>query len=324
MSQQIAEEPKKLIFIQSRAETNHNLVDEYLEMMRAGVQFDAAQGIRDESGQVFVWDGLHRGLAAEMAGVLLAVEIRPGTKQDAEWLALTANQKHGLRRSRADKQRVVRLALKHPNGATLSDSAIARHCGVSDKTVAKIRIELEVSSEIPKIEQRMVSRNGVTYEQNTRNIGSSGPLSEARKEAPLLQPQPADVSLIDSKFVMMLPGEDNVELVNLALSTLGESGYPLERQPHACPRCGQDRIVGVNGSKRWCVNCEATWEKAADFLAEVSGLSNSGVSQQAHVQQRFLNLLARLDTAQLGQVEAWLDDLEQKLPQPNDTVTAVN
>ena len=324
MNQQIVEEPKNIIFIQSRAETNHNLVDEYAEMMRAGVQFDAAQGIRDESGQVFVWDGLHRGEAAKMVGALLPVDVRPGTKQDAEWLALTANQKHGLRRSRVDKQRVVRLALKHPHGANLSNSAIARHCGVSDKTVAKIRRELEVSSEIPKIEQRMVSRNGATYGQNTRNIGSSGQPSEVEKKASLQQHQPADVPLKDSRFVMALPGEDNIELVNLALSTSGESGYTPERQPHPCPRCDQDRIVGVNGSKRWCLNCEATWEKAADFLAEVPGSSNSWVSQQARVQQRFLDLLARLDNAQLGQVEAWLDDLEHKLPQPNDTVTAVN
>ena len=64
MSDQIVEEPKNIIFIQSRAETNHNLVDEYAEMMRAGVQFDATQGVRDEGGQVYVWDGLHRGEAA--------------------------------------------------------------------------------------------------------------------------------------------------------------------------------------------------------------------------------------------------------------------
>ncbi len=46
MSKQIVEEPKNIIFIQSRAETNHNLVDEYAEMMQAGVEFDAAQGVR--------------------------------------------------------------------------------------------------------------------------------------------------------------------------------------------------------------------------------------------------------------------------------------
>lgn len=123
---------------------------------------------------------------------------------------------------------------------------------------------------------------------------------------------------------MALPDEDNAKLINLARSTSDECGLPLERQPHACPRCGHDRIVGVNGSKRWCLNCETTWETAADFLAEVSDLPNSLISQQDRVQQRFLDLLARLDNAQLGQVEVWLDDLERTLPQPNDTVTVVN
>ena len=59
MTKQILADPKELIFIQSRAETNYNLVDEYTAMVRDGVQFDAAQGVRDEAGQTFIWDGLH-------------------------------------------------------------------------------------------------------------------------------------------------------------------------------------------------------------------------------------------------------------------------
>jgi hypothetical protein len=50
MTEHILEDPQKLVFIQSRAETNYELVDEYAAMMKDGVEFDAAQGIRDESG----------------------------------------------------------------------------------------------------------------------------------------------------------------------------------------------------------------------------------------------------------------------------------
>lgn len=171
MTEQLFVEPNKLIFIQSRATTNSALVGEYAEMMQNGIQFDSAQGVRDESDQVYVYDGLHWGEAARQVGALLLVEVRPGNKLDAEWLSLAANQKHGLRRTRDDLHRVVRLALLHPNGAQLSNSEIARHCGVSDKTVAKIRHELEASSEIPKIETRLVTRNGQTYAQDTRHIG---------------------------------------------------------------------------------------------------------------------------------------------------------
>lgn len=79
----------------------------------------------------------------------ILVNIRSGTRTDAEWLALTANQKHGLRRTNKDKQLVVRQALLHPYGVSLSNREIARHCGVSDKTVGKARREMELSAEIP-------------------------------------------------------------------------------------------------------------------------------------------------------------------------------
>jgi hypothetical protein len=141
--------PNNVVFIQSRAEINFVIIDEYAQMMEDGVVFDAVEGVQDESGTIFIWDGYHRGEAAKRAGTNLRVNIRPGTRTEAGWLALAANQKHGLRRTNKDKQRVVRLALLHPYGVNLSNSELARHCGVSDKTVAKIRRELELSSGIP-------------------------------------------------------------------------------------------------------------------------------------------------------------------------------
>jgi uncharacterized protein YidB (DUF937 family) len=184
MIEQILVDPKELVFIQSRVETNLDLVNEYATLMQDGVQFDAAQGVRDETGAVFIHDGLHRGEAAKLAGICLLVELQAGTRQDAEWLALAANQKHGLRRSTADKQRVVQQALLHPYGVNLSNSELARHCGVDDKTVARIRRELEASSEIPRIVNRLVKRNGVVYQQNTRNIRC------VRNKKPVAEPEP--------------------------------------------------------------------------------------------------------------------------------------
>jgi hypothetical protein len=101
MSTRVLIEPNEVVFIQSGA-TNTDLVAEYAEMMQNGVEFDPVQGMQDEIGQIYVYDGLHRGSAAKQVGVKLWVEVQPGTQLDAEWLALTANQKHGLRRSRED------------------------------------------------------------------------------------------------------------------------------------------------------------------------------------------------------------------------------
>ena len=162
--------PQDLTFIQSRAETDPSIITEYAEMMKNGVEFDPADGVRDENGNIYIWDGQHRGEAAKMAGIKLAVNLQPGDRSQAEWLALTANQKHGLRRTREDKRRVGRLALQHSNGAALSDREIARHCGVDHKTVGKIRQELELSGKIPQIKTRQVTRKGTTYSQNTAHI----------------------------------------------------------------------------------------------------------------------------------------------------------
>jgi hypothetical protein len=273
---EIYEDPQNLVFIQNRAETNDDLVREYAEMMQSGIKFDAAQGIQDDSGQTFIWDGWHRGQAAKIAGTPLRIDVRSGSKQEAEWLALSANQKHGLRRPQVDKQHVIRAALLHPYGVRLSNREIARHCGVSDKTVGKIRCELEASAEITQIEKRLVNRGGIIYEQDTRNIGGNSPCAQRS------------------------PGQPAIN--------------PVRVQEFECPRCEQEKIVGVNGSRRWCLNCGAEWPDVATVLEEAQ-IKSGQVKDLArqHVQSRFEALLAGLQEEQLGEIEHWLDELEQQI-----------
>ncbi len=156
--------PHNLFFIQSRAEMNFEAVDEYKEMMERKMTFDPAEGLEDGRGQIHVWDGFHRGEAAKASGTMLLVHIQSGTKADAEWKAFSANIKHGLRRTRKDIERVVKNALRHPNGVSLPDREIARHCGCDHKTVGKYRQELETSGEIPQIEKRDIRRGDQSYQ----------------------------------------------------------------------------------------------------------------------------------------------------------------
>ncbi|GAB4437490.1 MAG: hypothetical protein Kow0031_19300 [Anaerolineae bacterium] len=166
--------PDDLVFIQSRAATNEELVAEYADLMAdEEFEFDPVEALEDGAGGVFVWDGTHRGEAARRVNRFLLVNLKPGTRAEAEWLALGANQKHGLRRSREDRQYVVRQALQHPEGASRSDREIGRHCGVDHKTVGRIRAELEASGEISRITERTVTRNGVTYQQETAGISAA-------------------------------------------------------------------------------------------------------------------------------------------------------
>lgn len=151
-------DPHTPMYIQSRAQMDFALVDEYAQMMRDGVEFDVAQGVEDADGAIYVFDGYHRGEAAKAAGVTLRVRVQPGTRADADWLAFAANKSHGLRRTHADIERIVKNALAHPRAASLSDREIARHCGTDHKTVGNWRRRLadaekrkNESGEIPHV-----------------------------------------------------------------------------------------------------------------------------------------------------------------------------
>ncbi|GIK42419.1 MAG: hypothetical protein BroJett011_62520 [Chloroflexota bacterium] len=171
MSDYYKPDDPNLVFIQSRAEIDLALVEEYAQMMRDGVQFHPARAIA-EGYTIYVFDGFHRGEAAKLAGQLLFVSSRPGTRAEAEWAALNANQDHGMRRSNADKQKIVKLALTHEFGAKLSDRQIAHHCGVHHTMVGRIRGELEMTGALHQSDTR-VGADG--REINTANIGSSQP-----------------------------------------------------------------------------------------------------------------------------------------------------
>jgi hypothetical protein len=139
--------------------------------MKNGCEFPPLTVVFDGASYWLV-DGFHRRWAAIKSKIdKFKCHVVQGTREDARWLSYGVNQDHGLPRTNEDKKKAVIAALKHPNGAKKSDTAIAAHVGVNDKTVAKYRSELSVSSEIPKIETREVTRGGTTYTQDTANIG---------------------------------------------------------------------------------------------------------------------------------------------------------
>src|SRR5437763_11774168 len=87
-----------------------------------------------------VVDGHHRYEAAVLGGLTeVRCEIIPGGRSDAILAAAAANATHGLRRSNADKVRAVQMVLGETAAADWSDRQIARHCGVSQPLVSKLR-----------------------------------------------------------------------------------------------------------------------------------------------------------------------------------------
>ncbi len=139
----------------------------------------------------WLWDGFHRWHAHRQASKkAIKVRVQPGTVEDARWLASSANKEHdaaGSRRTNEDKRRAVEMALAVKWGE--SDSSIAAHVGVSDKTVATVRKAIKPSSEIPKM--RTVERGGQTYTQDTSNIGKGRkPVATTPVSPPSLPPSP--------------------------------------------------------------------------------------------------------------------------------------
>ena len=114
-------------------------ISEYAKKMKQKYPIDPIDVVYEqETDTYWVWDGSHRVAAAlkvaealkTEAGIITA-NVRVGVRQDAEWLACSANSKHGIQRTNADKRQAVSAALAHPNAKGKSSRVIAEHCGVT-------------------------------------------------------------------------------------------------------------------------------------------------------------------------------------------------
>jgi hypothetical protein len=151
---------------QPRAALNWTIIGEYADEVRAGAPFPAVVAFGTED-RAWVGDGWHRTHAHIQAEVdEIEVDLRPGGLTEAVWYSIGANAAHGLRRTNDDKRRAVTRALEL--APDMSDSAIARHCGVHHSTVATVRSALEATCEISKSEERLGADGRII---NTANIG---------------------------------------------------------------------------------------------------------------------------------------------------------
>jgi hypothetical protein len=157
---------------QVRADTNQAKVDEYAELMREGVEFRAVTVFFDGSDH-WLGGGVHRVLAAIAAGrTHIEADVRSGKQRDAILFSLEDN-KHGLPLSTADKRKAVAILLSDPEWSAWSDREIARHLGVGNSLVSKIRRESFPGTVVRK------GADGRTI--NTAKIGSGAeePLSQS-------------------------------------------------------------------------------------------------------------------------------------------------
>jgi hypothetical protein len=150
---------------QMRVSINQDKVSEYAEKMREGGIFPPIKATFD--GTVYwLYDGFHRYFASQAAGMTtIEVDYKPGTMEDAQDLALSANGGHGLPRTKEDKRKAIETALSYERHAKKSNREIAILCDVSHTTVAYVRNpEVKKQQERNKLKsaQKLLSQDSET------------------------------------------------------------------------------------------------------------------------------------------------------------------
>lgn len=175
--------------LQMRVKLDDDTVREYAARMVApktghvvdkeGVQFEPIELIESETGLLYLVDGWHRLEAARKRKIeKFQARIKPGDRKRALELSLIANARHGLRRTRSDKQRAIYSALTDDEWVKRSDGWIADMCGVSQPTVSRQRTQL-IAQGIIEHQPVVVGKDG--REITVTEIGSTPETSSTHK-----------------------------------------------------------------------------------------------------------------------------------------------
>jgi hypothetical protein len=160
---------------QMRVSINQDKVAEYAEKMREEEKFPPIKVTFD--GTVYwLYNGFHRYFAAQAAGATtIEVEYKPGTMEDAQDLALSANHDNGLPRTNEDKRKSVETALEMERHAKKSDNEIAKLCKVSRSFVGSIR-----SPEVKERQQKNLAKHIEKKENQQESVVNYTPESDPK------------------------------------------------------------------------------------------------------------------------------------------------
>jgi hypothetical protein len=151
---------------QSRVKIDAEAVADYAAAYRAKNPMPPLTVYHDGK-QYWLADGFHRFQAAGQAGLLtVRCDVKRGTKKDAAWHSVGANRSHGLRRTNADKQHAVKMALElHPER---SNRTIAEHVGVDEQMLRTARVRCGIPAP-----DKVVGHDGKTYPASRPTSGKA-------------------------------------------------------------------------------------------------------------------------------------------------------
>jgi flagellar biosynthesis/type III secretory pathway chaperone len=170
---------------QSRTELNQAKIDEYRERMEQGDIFPPIS-VRHDGVHYWLSDGFHRYFAMTQLGMREAeADSHPGTKDDAQVDSLSANAKHGLPRTNADKRRSVEKALTWNHTKNLEDRQIADLCSVSAPFVASIR-RPEAKERQKEARNRDIVKKAFEINQQAQEVQVKGEVNNPIIEEPVI------------------------------------------------------------------------------------------------------------------------------------------
>lgn len=269
---------------QSRVEIDNDFVSEYANAFDAGAEFPPVVVFHD-GAEYWLADGFHRYHACRKAGkTSISADVRTGTARDAVLFSLGANGTHGLNRTNADKRKAITTMLNDAEWVNWSDSAIAKACHVTDKTVSACRLSIFGNSEDESCDRsqdrkRTVERKGKAYTQDTKNIGKAKAAAKEEPAKPVLAAVPAfpdeeyteidalqdQIGDLQSALVVANMGEVNPDDKTQAATLIAELRAEIKtlRASLKAVTTSRDSLMNELAQvKRQCVSLQSKMKKA--------------------------------------------------------------
>ena len=207
--------------LQTRDKMSQETITEYAEAMANGDQFPPLTVYHNGATYALV-KGFHRIKAhiAAFDNKPIRCKVVHGNRRDALKEALSDNADHGLRLTREDKRKKVKIALADEEWGQWSDREIAKLCKVSHPLVAEVRREVTGNSSSDNGQRTYTNKHGTTSTMRTERIsqansarsGTTAAADAAMPYAPrtvsVFKADPADPNSADvhiKEFMHVLP-----------------------------------------------------------------------------------------------------------------------
>lgn len=241
--------------LQSRAELDSETVDLYAEDIRNGAVFPPVVVFHDkETGKYWLASGFHRWHAHQRAGrKSIEAKIIEGDRRAAILFSVGANEKHGLRRTNADKRHAVRMLLSDEEWWLRTDNWIAEQCKVSRNFVGDVREEMQDERD----EAAAVAHEEAEQEESPM---SSKDIGDSEADAEKSQPEPSPAATATATATTERQGRHRsgqVVTINVTNQGKGNRQRPavilIERDP------GKRKLIEkqeIRSLPKWIKQCK--------------------------------------------------------------------